>query len=90
MATAGLEDASISPLVDLVIQLDYSIVLIFVGWTIAFGCFVVWVMFVKAKDLLYLGALLSSGVAILFYLLFAPSLFGHCASLCCSCMTSTN
>ncbi|CAO2819391.1 unnamed protein product [Amaranthus hypochondriacus] len=73
MVTAALEGASISPLVELVIQLDYSILLIFVGWTIAFGCFAVWAMFAKATEHLYLGALLSSGVAILFYLLFAPN-----------------
>lgn len=48
----------------------------FVGCAIAFGCFSMAAMVARRREFLYLGALLSSGVSILFWLHFASSLFG--------------
>ncbi|CAO2819390.1 unnamed protein product [Amaranthus hypochondriacus] len=82
MATAALEGTSIGSLVDLVIQIDYSMLLtVFVGCAIAFGCFSVATMFAKSREFLYLGALLSSGISILFLQQFAPSIFESSAFL---------
>ncbi|CAO2837868.1 unnamed protein product [Amaranthus hypochondriacus] len=82
MAAAVFEGASIGPLVDLAIQIDYSIlVTAFVGCAIAFGCFSAAAVFARRREFLYLGALLSSGVSILFWLQFASSIFGGSASL---------
>lgn len=53
----------------------------FVGCAIAFGCFSAAAVFARRREFLYLGALLSSGVSILFWLQFASSIFGGSASL---------
>ncbi|KAL2903042.1 Bax inhibitor 1 [Bienertia sinuspersici] len=82
MVAAALEGASIGPLVDLAIQVDSSIlVTAFVGCAIAFGCFSAAAMLARRREFLYLGALLSSGVSILFWLHFASSIFGGYAAI---------
>uniref|UniRef100_A0A803LUG3 Bax inhibitor 1 n=1 Tax=Chenopodium quinoa TaxID=63459 RepID=A0A803LUG3_CHEQI len=82
MTAAAFEGASIGPLVDLAIQVDPSLLVsAFVGCAIAFGCFSAAAMFAKRREFLYLGALLSSGVSILFWLHFASSLFGGYAAI---------
>lgn len=82
MAAAVFEGASIGPLIDLTIQIDSSIlVTAFVGCAIAFGSFSAAAMFARRREFLYLGAFLSSGVSILFWLHFASSIFGGNAAL---------
>ncbi|KAJ4955395.1 hypothetical protein NE237_012178 [Protea cynaroides] len=82
MAAAFFEGASVGPLIDLVIEVDPSILISgFVGTAIAFGCFSAAAMLAKRREYLYLGGLLSSGLSILFWLHFASSLFGGSASI---------
>ncbi|KAF8380599.1 hypothetical protein HHK36_028087 [Tetracentron sinense] len=77
MAAALLEGASIGPLIDLVIEIDPSILIsAFVGTAVAFGCFSVAAMLARRREYLYLGGLLSSGLSILFWLHFATSILG--------------
>ncbi|GAB4857668.1 Bax inhibitor 1 [Ancistrocladus abbreviatus] len=77
MAAALLEGASIGPLIDLAIQIDPSVLVsAFVGCAIAFGCFSVAAMLANRREYLYLGALLSSGLSVLFWLHLASSVFG--------------
>ncbi|GAB4834636.1 Bax inhibitor 1 [Ancistrocladus abbreviatus] len=77
MAAALLEGASIGPLIDLAIHIDPSVLVsAFVGCGIAFGCFSMAAMLSSRREYLYLGALLSSGLSILFWLHFASSIFG--------------
>lgn len=82
MAAAVFEGASIGPLVELAIDIDPSVLIsAFVGCAIAFGCFSMAAMVARRREFLYLGALLSSGVSILFWLHFASSLFGGSAAI---------
>ncbi|XP_043725848.1 bax inhibitor 1-like [Telopea speciosissima] len=82
MAAATFEGASIGPLIDLVIDMDPSILISgFVGTAIAFGCFSAAAMLAKRREYLYLGGLLSSGLSILFWLHFASSIFGGSTAL---------
>lgn len=82
MGAALLEGASVGPLIDLAIQVDPSILVsAFVGCGIAFGCFSMAAMLARRREYLYLGALLSSGVSILFWLHLASCIFGGSASV---------
>ncbi|KAK9716301.1 hypothetical protein RND81_06G223900 [Saponaria officinalis] len=82
MAAAVFEGASIGPLVQVAIEIDPSILVsAFVGCAIAFGCFSAAAMVAKRQEYLWLGAVCSSGLSLLFWLQFASSLFGGLTSL---------
>ncbi|KAF5186768.1 Bax inhibitor [Thalictrum thalictroides] len=82
MTAALFEGASIGPLIDMVIQIDPSILIsAFVGTAIAFGCFSAAATLARRREYLYLGGLLSSGLSILFWLHFASSIFGGSAAM---------
>ncbi|KAL0326620.1 UNVERIFIED_CONTAM: Bax inhibitor 1 [Sesamum angustifolium] len=82
MAAALVEGASIGPLIELAIDFDSSILVsAFVGCAVAFGCFSAAAMIARRREYLYLGALLSSGLSILFWLHFASSIFGGSMAL---------
>ncbi|PIA30946.1 hypothetical protein AQUCO_05300051v1 [Aquilegia coerulea] len=82
MAAALFEGASIGPLIDMVIEIDPSILIsAFVGTAIAFGCFSAAATLARRREYLYLGGLLSSGLSILFWLHFASSIFGGSAAM---------
>ncbi|CAK9173309.1 unnamed protein product [Ilex paraguariensis] len=82
MAAALFEGVSIGPLIELAINFDPSILVgAFVGCAVAFGCFSAAAMLARRREYLYLGALLSSGLSILFWLHFASSIFGGSMAL---------
>ncbi|XP_074269217.1 bax inhibitor 1-like [Silene latifolia] len=81
MAAAVFEGASIGPLVQLAVAVDPSILVsAFVGCAIAFGCFSAAAMLARRQEYLWLGALCSSGLSMLFWLQIASSLFGGLTS----------
>lgn len=82
MASSLFQGASIGPLIDIVLQVDPSILIsAFVGTAIAFGCFSAAATLARRREYLYLGGLLSSGLSILFWLHFASSIFGGSAAI---------
>ncbi|XP_031484564.1 bax inhibitor 1-like [Nymphaea colorata] len=77
MVAAMCQGATLGPLIDVVIQIDPSILVsAFVGTSIAFACFSGAAIVARRREYLYLGGLLSSGVSILLWLQFASSIFG--------------
>ncbi|ONK62644.1 uncharacterized protein A4U43_C07F6330 [Asparagus officinalis] len=82
MATALLEGATLGPLIQLVLDFEPSILVsAFVGTALAFGCFSGAAIIAKRREFLYLGGLLSSGLAILFWLRFASAIFGQATAM---------
>lgn len=77
MAAAAFQGASIGPLIEVAMDFDPSILVgAFVGCGVAFGCFSAAAMVARRREFLYLGGLLSSGLAMLFWLHFASAIFG--------------
>eukprot|EP01018_Ginkgo_biloba_P035097 Gb_19608 [translate_table: standard] len=77
MAAAAFKGATLGPLIDIVIDIDPSILATaFVGTGLAFSCFSAAAIVARRREFIFLGGLLGSGVSILLWLQFASSLFG--------------
>eukprot|EP01018_Ginkgo_biloba_P035096 Gb_19607 [translate_table: standard] len=77
MAAAAFKGATLGPLIEIVIDIDPSILATaFVGTSLAFACFSGAAILARRREFIFLGGLLGSGISILLWLQLASSLFG--------------
>lgn len=82
MAAALLNGASLGPLIDIVINIDPSVLATaFLGTGLAFVCFSGAAILARRREFIFLGGLLGSGVSILLWLQFASAIFGGSNSI---------